>query len=278
MNKEDMLHTLETYREQITDLKSSLQQLDKKRVWSVDILGTTKKIAIEWFDIVEPSLVQFGIASEVLNSYHNHFDSLLKMLAKKGPSKASFLDILDSIISGFTESIIVEVQKFSQPIGFNFTIAYIDLILKNATTEEKEYLLEALDCVRVGARRAAVIMGWCAAINRIHTKIEQLGIDEFNSKSKEMKGKTTGRYRRFNKSFDVSSLYELRATVFDTDLLWVLEYWQLIDSNQHHRLSTCFVMRSNSAHPGEAKISDENLVSFFSDLRVIIFDNPIFQQ
>jgi hypothetical protein len=75
----------------------------------------------------------------------------------------------------------------------------------------------------------------------------------------------------------VNSLSELRATVFDTDLLWVLEYWGLIDANQHERLSICFTMRNNAAHPGEAPITDINLASAFSDLKNIVFDNPKFK-
>jgi len=35
-------------------------------------------------------------------------------------------------------------------------------------------------------------------------------------------------------------------------------------------------MRNNSAHPGEAVISKENLLSFYSDLKTIIFDNSKF--
>jgi len=91
-----------------------------------------------------------------------------------------------------------------------------------------------------------------------------------------MKNIKDGRFRRFNKSFKIQSLNELRATVFDNDLLWVLEYWGLIDNNQHERLSICFTMRNNCAHPGEAPLTEENLASFYSDIKIIIFNNPKF--
>jgi hypothetical protein len=107
--------------------------------------------------------------------------------------------------------------------------------------------------------------------------IEKRGFDEFNKKSEEMKALTEGRFKRFGKSFRVKSLSELRATVFDNDLLWVFEYWGLIDSNEHDRLSLCFTMRNNCAHPGEAPITEENLASIFSDLKAIIFDSPEFK-
>lgn len=42
------------------------------------------------------------------------------------------------------------------------------------------------------------------------------------------------------------------------------------------RPSICFMMRSNSAHLGEAPITEENLGSFYSDLKGLVFDNPKF--
>ena len=92
-----------------------------------------------------------------------------------------------------------------------------------------------------------------------------------------MKAIKKGRYKRFNKSFDIKTSYELQASVFDSDLLWVLEYWELIDSNQNDRLNICYTMRNNSAHPGEAKITRENLASFYSDIKTMVFDNPKLQ-
>jgi hypothetical protein len=50
----------------------------------------------------------------------------------------------------------------------------------------------------------------------------------------------------------------------------------LIDKNQNDRLNICFVMRNNAAHPGETRLTSENLASFYSDIKTIIFDNPNF--
>jgi hypothetical protein len=80
--------------------------------------------------------------------------------------------------------------------------------------------------------------------------------------------------RAFNKSFELVSISGLEATVFDNDLLWVLEYWGLIDSNQHDRLQICFTMRNNAAHPGDATTTEQNLASAFSDIKTMVFDNP----
>ena len=148
--------------------------------------------------------------------------------------------------------------------------------MEHVTEQEADYLEEAIKCASLGFKRASLILGWCTAIDRIHSTIIKTGFDIFNTKSVEMKNKTQGRYKRFTKAFSISSLNELRVQVFDNDLLWVLEYMELIDPNQHDRLSLCFTMRNNCAHPGDAIISDENLMSFYSDLDNIIFVNPKF--
>ncbi|OJU14324.1 MAG: hypothetical protein BGN85_00350 [Alphaproteobacteria bacterium 64-11] len=110
----------------------------------------------------------------------------------------------------------------------------------------------------------------------MHAKIGALGFDTFNKATADMAAKQFGRFKPFNKKFVVESASELRRTVFDTDLLWVLEFIQLIDSNQHERLRHCFELRNNSAHPGQAPITGENLYSFYSDITKIVLRNPKF--
>ena len=42
------------------------------------------------------------------------------------------------------------------------------------------------------------------------------------------------------------------------------------------RLRACYEMRCQCSHPGEAPITEYNLLSFFSDIDQIIFKNPKF--
>jgi hypothetical protein len=90
-----------------------------------------------------------------------------------------------------------------------------------------------------------------------------------------MTAKTTGRFKFFKKKYDVESMSELQR-IFDTDLLWVLEFLELIDGNQHERLRYCFEFRNNSAHPGLAPIKGANLYSFYSDISEIVLKNEKF--
>ena len=102
-----------------------------------------------------------------------------------------------------------------------------------------------------------------------------IGFDNFNKASRKVKAQTSGKFKRWNKEFNVTTLSELQ-TVFDTDLVIILEGMGLIDGNQAQRLETCFQYRNHSAHPGEAPIEPAHAVSFFVDMDKIILSNPEF--
>ena len=74
----------------------------------------------------------------------------------------------------------------------------------------------------------------------------------------------------------MNSLSELRG-VLDTVVLWVIEGMGMVDANQHTRLKSCFDMRCQCAHPGEAPVTEYNLMSFFSDINEIVFQNTVFR-
>jgi len=189
-------------------------------------------------------------------------------------SREQYLQVIEEITRNIRKELLL--KAYTQLTEIRKT-SDLWRILENVTEAEKDYLEEAIKCAESGYLRAAVILGWNAAVDRMHRVVEKLGFEEFNKKSREMKRIKEGRYKRFNKEYNVHNLSELRATVFDRDLLWVLEYWGLIDLNQHERLSTCLTLRNTCAHPGEASITMENVLSFFSDIKRIIFDNEKFR-
>ena len=99
----------------------------------------------------------------------------------------------------------------------------------------------------------------------------------FNEDSEILTARKDRRYQSFDRKYKITSDNELNRIVLDTHLLLMLEYWEFIDSNQRDRLFSCYIMRCNSAHPGEANITVPNLASFYSDLKTMIFDNPNIQ-
>lgn len=272
MRKDDVINTLTNIESSLTKLRKDVS-IEGDHVNKRGIKDSTLGLCKSWFEETEPSLQRFSITDSVKEKYHALFTNLIGLALKKS-RKMTYLKIIDNLLQDFKDELYIPIIKFSASI---ISVSHLTKILENATEPEKDYLNEALGCASHNFFRASVVLGWDAAVYRMHKVIEKLGFDEFNKKSEEMKNIDEGRFKRFKKSFHVQTLSDLSATVFDTDLLWVLEYWGLIDSNQHERLSICFTMRNNSAHPGEASISEENLSSFYSDLKNIIFANPKFK-
>lgn len=272
MDKKNLVDSLNSIETSLKEVLGILKKGKDTLIPKIDTKQKCEKTSLLWFEEIEPNLINFKIEKTVLSSYHEQFDELLKLSASASRVKI-YLSLLPLILSNFKKELTLEVMKSSPPIKqFN----QLEDILKNVSDEERQYFTEALGCANHGFFRAGVVLGWSAAIHRMHTVVEKKGFDEFNKKSKEMKSITDGRYKRFSKSFNVHNFSEFQSMVFDNDLLWVLEYWGLIDSNQRDRLGICFTMRNNAGHPGQATISPENLLSFYSDLKNYIFDNENF--
>ena len=273
MEKEDFVRILKDFRKDAIALQKACQKVTYKQIQAKQLLDGLESLATRWFEHLEPTLRStFRLDEEVLNKYREPFGKVLELSGGK-PSKRVVLTILESSLRSYHADILVPVQKH-QAILSKFPS--LDTVLSHAIGLEVDYLTEAIECARLGKRRAAIILGWCAAVNRLHLHIEREGFDKFNQATVQMSTIQTGRYKRFNKKFEIHNLSDLRMTVFDGDLLWVLEFLGAIDGNQHERLEICFTMRNTCAHPGDATVTDENLLSFFSDLDTLVFANPKF--
>jgi transcriptional regulator with XRE-family HTH domain len=66
------------------------------------------------------------------------------------------------------------------------------LLRRFADPAESDHFKESLDSARGGHLRAATVMAWCAAIDRIHRAIEQIGFDKFNAMSAQMTAQQKG--------------------------------------------------------------------------------------
>jgi hypothetical protein len=273
MDKGDFIKELKEYKKDISDVEKACEKVTGKQIQTKSLLDRLETLATKWFEHLEPILRStFQLEEEVITNYREPFGKLLELSGGK-PSKKVVLTILGAIIRSYHVDILVPVQKH-QAILSRFSS--LDTILSHAVGLEIDYLTEAIECAQLGKRRAAIILGWCAAVNRLHMYIEQIGFTKFNQASVQMSNIQSGRYKRFNKKFDIQNLSDLRMSVFDNDLLWVLEFLGAIDGNQHERLEICFVMRNTCAHPGETNITPENLLSFFSDIDSLIFNSSKF--
>ncbi len=235
-------------------------------------------MSAKWFSDYAKSLSEHNISKDVLEKYNYAFEELLK-LSSTNSRRSSYLKQMDIIRQNYASEIIIFLQTHTYEsevaVVNKMSDEVLELLDKIKDKEENEYLCEALGCWENGFYKAAVVLMWCAAIDRIHRVIEHVGFDKFNSTSEFMKNQTVGRFKRFNKNQNVHSISELRM-VFDSDILAILEGMEMIDVNQKTRLVSCFEMRCHSGHPGEAPITKYNVLSCFSDIVEIIFANSKF--
>lgn len=269
--KDKLLEVTRSRSRSLADIQKRVGRYTGLRIQAGSLLSDVQAVATAWFDQVRPALDTASVNAGLVAFGNDVFDRLLRQAKKVKPTKSSLLSIMGEGTGLYGDLIhSIEVGTFGSVSALSIA-PYVE----GLSTDEGEYLAEAQRCLDVNALRACIVLGWCATIARIHMKIEEIGFGRFSQVTVEMAGKTTGRFKFFNKKQSIQSRSELQ-TVFDTDLLWVLEYLELIDNNQHQRLRHCFEFRNNSAHPGLAPIKGANLYSFYSDISEIVLKSEKF--
>jgi len=269
-----VLDQLKTLLEDLKQFRTSIKAVKTKTVGQQTIRNAAERFGTEWCNNICPRLSANGsFETDTLDKYTTQFSRLIKLSAPAN-LRSSYLSVLDAVTKTFRTDFILPTQQGK--VTFSIAPTLFDSFLaKIAPSDEGEYYKEAIACAKANFFRAGIVMGWCTAIDRIHRKIEEIGFPKFNIASAYMASQTAGRYKKFNQIQKINSLNELRE-VFDNVILWIIEGMQLIDSNQHTRLKSCFDMRNQAAHPGEAPSTEYNLISFFSDINEIILLNPKF--
>ncbi len=269
-----MLAELQDLQKNVQSLRKDIRAEQVQQISKKHLRDTAETLATTWLSRLSPWLAdQNAVQNEELADYDSAFKHLLKLSAPSN-LRASYLDTLNTVLKSFRDDLILPVQ--SSPGSEPSASLLGEIFQQLPDAKEDEYLREAVACARHKLYRAATILGWCAAIDRIHRKVEEIGFDKFNVTSTQMASQKKGRFKKFSSPQNVASLSELRM-VFDTTILWVLEGMGLIDSNEQTRLKSCFDLRCHCAHPGDAPLTEYNLMSFFSDINKIVLRGPKFQ-
>ena len=262
---------LEALLTRVKVLRKSLKAEAGNRVNKLALRTEAKALGGEWHKDFAPKLKHL-LTPEALENYNTQFTQLIRI---SGPSNlvSSYLAAVELIIKPFNDELLIPSQQGA--LGTAATSSFDAFFASLSNADESDYLAEAVACAKHKHLRAAVVLGWSAAVDRIQRVLEQKGLEKFNNMASQMAAATSGRYKRFKKIDPVTSIAELQE-IFDRPLLWVIEGMTMIDTNEHTRLGSCFDMRCHGAHPGNAPITSYNLMSFFSDLDQIVFMNPKF--
>lgn len=271
--KNDLIDALELFRKRLLELKKLLNEHSGPKVSRKAIRTLADDIATMWVEVLRSPLEHRAkLPQQLIN---NTAESMrqLHILSRPNNLKSSYVTVVSTTLKNFDNNFILPIKQ--TPSKLEKKLDLDKLVPGLLDAEESDYLRESIDCAVSGYHRAAIVMGWCATISRIQKLLLKKGLSHFNAASKKLKLQTTGKFKNWNKEFNVNSLSELQ-TVFDTDLIVVMEGMSMLDGNQAERLKMCFQFRNHSAHPSHAPITEANLISFFSDITSIVLQNPQF--
>ncbi|MDA8001289.1 MAG: hypothetical protein MPL62_08370 [Alphaproteobacteria bacterium] len=251
-------------------LKSVKQALvSHGRIYTSEIIrDTLRSVATTWFD-KKDDLVKAGISEELVNPCNKWFEKMAEQSLYRS-RRDSCLNTVNRLVPLLGKELTLAVMKLP---ASDVHIQYLGMIFSDLDIQKIPDLEAAVESVRAEQYESSLVQGWSAAMSYIHAKIVEVGFAEFNRVCLELVS-ASGRYKKFTNKHTVSNRASLQK-ISDSDILWIIEYWGMIDNNQHDRLEQLLVMRHNSAHPGDAPITPVNTLSFFSDLKEIIFLNPM---
>jgi hypothetical protein len=159
--------------------RTEIKAVPSDRVNPVGLRNTAELIGSHWCADLGPRLkTTEGCEAGLTEKYTPHFERLIKLSASNN-LKSSYMSLLDAVTKGFRKDFILPVQQ--NKVVFSSTPRLFDELLKKiASSDEGDYFKEALSCAKAGYLRAATVLVWCTAIDRIHRKIAEIGLSKFN--------------------------------------------------------------------------------------------------
>lgn len=158
---------------------------------------------------------------------------------------------------------VIDKQVRNEPVKVAVSAQLADLVAKIANASEKAFVEEALNCYRVGANRATVIMMWITAIEHIQRYTFANKLADFNAalaKSPDKKVKKIINYDDFSDLPEVKLIELLRsAGVITNDIRKLLD----------EKLG----IRNSAAHPSGVTITGHKATEFALDITANVLLN-----
>ena len=223
-------------------------------------------------NIVKDGVKKLGLSQElnpksVTLSYMKHLTDLgvplINILMNNGLTSYTTYGEYAKLIFGTKE---VEFSPYEKMINENVQSNEFqeleDLLFKVKTDIESNYLLEGIQCFRIGALRAGVIFIWSAAIWKIHNLIiEKSTLKEINEEISKLD--------KSNKKIKVVESFQHYK---DDTVLHLTEKIGLFDKQEKNELiNICLGLRNKCGHPTNFKPEIHRVNSFVENIINLVY-------
>lgn len=154
--------------------------------------------------------------------------------------------------------VLTEIQREveNEPIKVAVDEKLLEILRQVGETDERAYLTEAVNCYRVGACRAAILLTWIVCVERIRTYVFGQSLDEFNQALKK------NPYKKYDKVVK----YEDFSDLPDWKFVEICRSASILTNDQRKLLDEKLGIRNSAAHPSSITFSEHKTTTFIIDI------------
>jgi hypothetical protein len=128
--------------------------------------------------------------------------------------------------------------------------------------QSKSFVLEAIECVKAGCYRAAVVMSWCGAVSLLQDYIFESHLAAFNADAV-----ANNLIRK-----PAVSLADMRGINKESQFLECLARISILDDSMKRGLKRCLDRRNDCGHPSDLKIGEAAVADHLETLMLNVFE------
>jgi len=269
-----MVEELEKFLGWVVDLQDAIKKNSSPIVARSDLKQKALGVSKVWLHSLSTKIRGSNLVDDqLINAIDADFEKLFE-ISSANNRKTSYIKILKELPKNIQKTILVPLIRKSNISQNSLAQAILNKIYDIVTDPDvKSYFEEATKVASCQCYRPAVIMVWCAVIDRLQKLVEAKGLKEFNKMSKTLKAKTSGVYKKFSREFNVSLSSELQE-IPDRELILVLSAMVTLDINEIDAIFHLLDTRNHSAHPSDYKIDELAYTNYLNEVLKLIISNP----
>lgn len=150
----------------------------------------------------------------------------------------------------------IKTAAENEPVMVQVSQQLADLVLKVKNTNEKSFLIEAINCYRVEAYRATIVLVWIIAIDHLQNYIFGEKLNDFNAALAKSPDK------KMSKIINYDDFGDLKESKF----IELARSAGIISNDVRKILDEKLGIRNSAAHPSGIQFSGHKTTEFILDL------------